>query len=60
MECSSGVRQFGRPSDVAVAIDGFGRAIDPFLAVVAGNPVEHPLTVEEFERAWGPQGRSWR
>jgi hypothetical protein len=39
------------PSDVAVAIDGFGRAIDPFLAVVAGNPVEHPLTVDEFERA---------
>jgi hypothetical protein len=37
------------PDDVAAAIDGFGRAIDPFLAVVAGNPVEHPLTVEEFE-----------
>lgn len=39
------------PSDVAAAIDGFGRAIDPFLAVVAGDPVEHPLAVEEFERA---------
>ena len=38
------------PDDVAAAIDGFGRAIDPFLVVVAGNPVEHPLTVEEFER----------
>ena len=39
------------PSDVAVAIDGFGRAIDPFLALVAGNTVEHPLTEEEFARA---------
>ncbi len=48
------------PSDVAVAIDGFGRAIDPFLAVVAGNPIEHPLTAEEFKRAsMGPRRRSW-
>lgn len=30
--------------------ESFGRAIDPFLAVAAGDPVEHPLTVEEFER----------
>lgn len=39
------------PSAVAAAIDCFGRAIDPFLAAVGGNPVEHPLTEEEFERA---------
>ena len=38
------------PDDVAAAIDGFGRAIDPFLAVAAGSPAEHPLTVEEFEQ----------
>jgi hypothetical protein len=39
------------PSDVAAAIDGFGRAIDPFLAVAGVDPVEHPLTLDEFERA---------
>ena len=38
------------PDDVVAAIDGFGQAIDPFLAAAAGNPVQHPLTVEEFER----------
>jgi hypothetical protein len=39
------------PSAVAAAIDNFGRAIDPFLAVAAGDTVGHPLTVEEFQRA---------
>jgi hypothetical protein len=39
------------PADVAAAIDGFGRAIDPFLAATAGNPAEQPLTEEEFDRA---------
>jgi hypothetical protein len=39
------------PTPVAAAIDGFGRAIDPFLAMTAGNPVEHPLTEQEFEQA---------
>jgi hypothetical protein len=39
------------PSAVAAAIDNFGRnAINPFLAV-AGDPVGHPLTEEEFRRA---------
>jgi len=39
------------PSTVTAAIDGFGRATDPFLAVAAVDPVEHPLTAEEFEQA---------
>lgn len=39
------------PSAVAAAIDGFGRAIQPFLTVAAGNTVEHPLTEEAFEQA---------
>jgi hypothetical protein len=38
------------PDDVAAAIDGFGRAIDPFLAVAAGDPVGHPMTEKEFEQ----------
>lgn len=39
------------PSAVAEAIDNFGRAIDPFLVAVAGNPAEHALTEEEFAQA---------
>jgi hypothetical protein len=51
MERGLGVRQLGRPTAVAAAIDKFGRnAINPFLAV-AGDPVGHRLTEEEFRRA---------
>ena len=43
-----------------MAIDGFGRAIDPFLAVAAGDPTEQPLTVAEFERvSQGPAKALW-
>ena len=39
------------PSAVAAAIDNFGTAIDPFLAVAAVDPCTHPVTEEEFRRA---------
>ena len=39
------------PPAVATAIDNFGGAINSFLAVAGVDPVEHPLTEDEFRRA---------